>query len=239
MIDYEFHCREVYERGFTAIPSLFSPDDCAKMRALLMGYWESKGRPPMTGFGIPIHPLVEQIPEIATLYIKPEVVEILRRIFRDEVRLVHTGSRLSNETSGAAISWHHHYGWDEDDAHTRARISRLLGGVYVDGTQRDTGPLVVLPRQWNEPIGPPRGELTQAWPGEFEVMVPPGSFTIFDTALWHTARRGDRPGFRFLFGSHFQARGDHRPHPEDNTTPDITSLAQVRDTPVMRQLLAP
>lgn len=242
------HVNELYEQGFTALPGLFSAAECRQMRDIIDDYWRSQGSPSLAAadFGFTIHPMLTKVPAITPFLNRPEPVEIMRQALRDEVRLVHVGARVSGPQSVPRIAWHNHYTstepgqpsvWHADDLPKRDRIERLLGGVYVDGTLPDSGPLIVLPRRHNDPLGQPLGPPQEEWPGERKVQVPPGSFTIFDTALWHAAARGTGTAARRLWGSHYQGWNDSRPHPEDNLTLTPELEATARDLPVLKALI--
>jgi hypothetical protein len=216
---HRFHRQELEQRGFTSLPAFFGADDCAAMRRILDRLHADAGSPALAGWGIGIHPLFPRAPELAEFLRHPTLVGILSEALGGPVRCVHSGARLSDGTSNRSIGYHHHHrNWPETGIRTRTRLERLLFGVYVDGTGPDMGPLVVLPRGMRDPLIPPSGDPTSAEsaPGEVMLSHPPGTVSIFDTALWHTARRGASPGRRRLFGTHTQRCDETRPHEEDN-----------------------
>jgi hypothetical protein len=237
MIDIQARTREVYEQGYCLLPALYSEGDLVEMRRILDAYWEGLGSPELGGFGIGIHPLLEKVPAMTPYFVRQEFVDIIGAVLRDEVRLTHTGARISDETSATNIGWHNHYSWDASAIPGRRKIERVLGGVYVDGTTRQSGPLVVLPRRYNDPLSAPAAAHDAAWPGQLEVDAPPGSGIVFDTALWHTAARGTEPGRRRLFGAHYQGWSDPRPHPEDNVvgSPELERFKS--EMPLLRSIL--
>jgi len=237
MINIETKAQQVYEQGFCVLESVYNADEIAEAHRLLDGYWQEVGSPKLEGFGMGIHPLAEKVPEIIPLFGKQIVVDVMRTVLRDEVHLVHTGARLSNEDSAAAIGWHHHYGWDSTGITQRDTIERILGGVYPDGSNEEFGNLIVLPRAYNDPITQPSDDMVAEWPGQLVVEAPPGSVVIFDTALWHTARRGTKPGMRHLFGAHYQGWSTPTPHPEDNTCDVPLIEPHKRDNAALRSLL--
>lgn len=237
MTDPADAARQVDSRGFCVLPGLFSSTDCDRMTRLLRGHWERVGRPPLRGFGLAIHPLLQHVPEMAPFYATPALVEALAAVLRDDVRVAHTGARLANEESSASIGWHEHYAWEKAGVATRTRPERVLFNCYLHGSTAAAGPLVVMPRRLNDPIEPASADPHAAWPGEVVVEAPPGSVVIFDTALYHTARRGQQSGDRYLWGAHCQGRSNPRPHPEDNRAdaPLLRSYAQ--SVPLLRELL--
>ena len=151
--------------------------------------------------------------------------------------MTHAGARISDERSDAAIGWHEHYSWDKSAIPTRTRCERVLGGIYVDGSTAAAGNLIALPRRFNDPLGAAPGAPQAPWPNEVIVEAPPGSWSIFDTALWHTARRGSQPGKRRLFGCHFQAWSNPRPHPEDNDVNPPAIAGYKKTSPLLHGLL--
>lgn len=211
------HAQQFLEQGYCAYEGVLDAHEQDQIRAAMDGYWQAQGGAGTEkDFGFTIHPLLPAIPELAPFFAHPLIVETLRELFDDEVRLVHAGARMSNGASLPRIAWHNHYAWDESEILNRPRPTRALAGFYVDGTSVEAGPFIALPRTMSEPIGAPRGELFSAWAGENEVIMPPGSIAIFDTALWHAAKAGTRPEMRRLFGAHYQGWKNPRPHPEDN-----------------------
>ena len=202
-------------KGFCAYESVLSASEQDQIRRALDGYCQAKNGT-TEGFGVAIHPLLAQIPELAPFLAHPLIVDTLAAVLQDDVHLVHAGARVSNEASYPRLHWHQHYGWDESEVPGRPRPTRALAGFYVDGTSDESGPLIILPRRFDEPIGPMRGGEFEAWPGEVEINLAPGSISIFDTTLWHAAKTGTKPGLRRLFGAHFQGWSNPRPHIEDN-----------------------
>ena len=245
MIDVEKKAQEVYDNGFCILEAIYTPLEIAEMRDLMDTYWEEQGSPPMENWGFGIAPLAQKVPELIQYFSHPDVVAVLKAVLRDEVHLVHAGARMSGAESAPAIGWHHHYAWegydewDKNAIPTRPKIERVLGALYVDGSNAQSGPLVALPRGFQTPFQSPLGEMTDNWPGELKVEAPPGSMVVFDTTLWHTAHRGNTPGTRHLFGAHFQGWSDPRPHPEDNLCdgPQIEPFKE--DNPILRGLLEP
>jgi hypothetical protein len=143
---------------------------------------------------------------------------------------------MSDETSGSSlVHWHNHFHWDADSVRTRDRIGRVLSLIYPDGTGDDVGNLVVLPRGLNDPVQRIDKQAPHL-PGETAVRVAPGSVVIIDSALWHTARRGNRPGRRHLLGGQFQGWLTDRPHPDDHDV-DLPVIAGYKQDPVFRGLI--
>lgn len=215
-IDIKAKAQEVYEKGFCVLEAVYTEEEQAGMRKVLDGCWVANGSPAMPGFGFAIHPLMVKAPGCAPYFANPVVIDAMSEVLQDDVRLMHAGSRISNEDSVEQIGWHEHYAWDPAGLLGRDKVERILANIYVDGCSEGSGNLIVYPRAMNDPLGEPRGDSNARWPGEIVVDTPPGSVVIFCTALRHTAVRGSRPGFRHLFGGHYQGWNYEKPHREDN-----------------------
>jgi hypothetical protein len=203
----------IMEQGYCTIDSVFTPDECQDMRDRLQTYWRAQGAPPMKSFGFTIHPMLPRIPELKRFLIHPVLINAISEMFNEEAVLKHGGARMSDDRCEPAIGWHDHYAWDPARIPQRKRCERLLAGIYVDGSNAASGPLTAIPRRYNEPLGnAPQGDD----PREVAIDCPPGSIVIFDTALWHRAKRGNARAIRHLFGGHYMPKSDLRPHPEDN-----------------------
>ena len=237
-MDLQAKAKEVQEKGYCLFPGIYSNDEINEMRRLLDAHWEKIGHPSMAGFGVGIHPLFPQIPELAPFLAKKEVIQTADLVVGGRARLCHAGARLSNLESAPQIGWHHHYGnWDASLIPRRARCERVLTAIYVDGSNAAAGPLIVLPRRCDDPLESPRGDVHGQWPGQVVIEAPPGSGAIFDTAVWHTASRGSANAIRHIFGTHVQSWDDPRAHVEDNAVdvPEVRGL--VESNQVLRRLL--
>lgn len=207
--------RQLAEQGFCVVEAAHGPEALDHQEHLLFGVWEGRGKPPLAGFGLGVHPLLTHAPEMAPYYDCPAVEEVLEAAFGDRPRLCHTGARIASEASAANIGWHHHYGWEPQGASGRSRIERVVVNYYVKGVSPAIGSLWAIARRVDEPIPAPLGERSDDWPGQVELAVPAGAAVILDTALYHTATRGSAPGMRYHWGGHYQAWSDRRPHGED------------------------
>jgi len=237
MIDIQAKAEQVYEQGFCVLEAVYSEAEVRAVNQKLDDYWEQMGSPPMLGNGIFIHPLATNVPELMPFYDKQIAIETMKLVLRDDVRLAHTGSRMSNEESAENIGWHVHYSWDAQNLPRRDHIDRILAGCYADGSSPEVGPLIVLPRKFNDPLQEPLGDVMADWPGQVEVEAPPGSVIIFDTPLWHTAKRGTRPGLRHGFGAHYQGWNNPASHPEDNACEGPGTEEYKKQNPGLRSLL--
>lgn len=212
---------DLLDRGYCILESVHDAAATEHQEHLLYTEWARRGNPTLSGFGLGIHPLLQFVPEIAPYFDCPVVNTVLEAAFQDRPRLCHTGARIANEDSALNIGWHHHYDWDADLVNGRRKIERVVVNYYVKGVSPSLGSLWAIPRRVGEALSSPPGDRDQGWPGQVEVSVPPGSAVILDTALYHTATRGDLPGMRYHWGGHYQGWSHHRPHGEDMDMSDL------------------
>jgi hypothetical protein len=163
----------------------------------------------------------------------------MEEVLQDDVRLAHTGAAVFSNapTQPILTTWHDHYAWEiPPTGLQRENPERILCGAYIDGSDREIGPLIVLPRQLNDSVEA-KGDGDAVWEGEAEVVMPPGTAVIFDTAVWHCSRRGTSKGPRHIWGGHYQGWSNPTPHPEDNTA-DNPIVNEHRDKlPLLRAML--
>jgi hypothetical protein len=215
--------RTLFDQGYCIIESVHDAAATEHQEQLLYAEWARRGKLPLSGFGLGIHPLLELVPDIAPYFDCTVVNTLLEAAFQDHPRLCHAGARIANEDSALNIGWHHHYNWNEDLVEGRRKIERVVVNFYVKGVSPSLGSLWTIPRRVGETISPPLDEPNQDWPGQVEVSVPPGSAVILDTALYHTATRGHAPGMRYHWGGHYQGWSNHQPHGEDMDMDHIIS----------------
>ena len=232
--------QDLLERGYCILESVHDTAETEHQEQLLEAEWVRRGRPLLSGFGLGIHPLSQHVPDILPYFDCPPVHQVLAVAFQDRPRLCHTGARIANEDSALNIGWHHHYGWDADLLPGRAVIERVVVNFYVKGVSPALGLLWAIPRHVGEALGPEPAARDQEWPGQIEVSVPPGSAVILDTALYHTATRGQSPGMRFHWGGHYQGWSNPRPHGEDmDMSAVVDDQALLARHPGLKQLVEP
>ncbi len=232
--------RQLGEVGYCMVVGAHGAEALAHQEKLLYGVWERRGKPPLAGFGLGVHPLLTHAPEFAGYFDCPAVEAVLAAAFGDRPRLCHTGARIANEDSAANIGWHHHYGWEPEGVSGRSRIERVVVNYYVKGVSPDIGSLWAIPRRLEEPIPAPLGERSVDWPGQVELAVPPGAAVILDTALYHTATRGSAAGMRYHWGGHYQGWSDPRPHREDMDLSEWAVRTELLERhPGLKRLLVP
>ncbi|MBI4530511.1 MAG: phytanoyl-CoA dioxygenase family protein [Candidatus Latescibacteria bacterium] len=239
MIDVKSKAREVNERGYCILEAVYNEDECQRMRVALESLCDERGGLTPDIAHRTFHPFLPLRPEMGPFFAKVEVVETITEVLQDDVRFAHSGGRVSGEyPKPFMMPWHNHYSWEiPPGGLNRSKPERIICNIYVDGSTPEVGQLVVLPRSLNDPIDQPFQDQWVDWPGQTVVYAPPGSVVIFDTALWHTAKRGNRPGYRHLCGGHYQGWHNTKPHHEDNNS-DSPGLAQYkRDLSVLHRLI--
>ena len=239
MFDLKSKAREVSERGYCVLESVYDDCECEQMRAIFKQLCDDKNGFSSEQPKISFHPLLEWAPEMALFFAKAVVVDAMAEVFQDDVRLAHSGAAVFNNglVEETLTRWHIHYAWEVSPTGLqRDNPERVLCNIYVDGSSSDIGPLIVLPRRLNDSVEP-KGDVGEGWDGQVAVSVPPGSAVIFDTAVWHCSKRGSSSELRHLWGGHYQGWSNPTPHPEDNTAENPTVAAFKTVLPVLRGLL--
>lgn len=239
MIDLKSKAREVSERGYCLIESAYDEKECDQIRTVFKELREKRGGFSAEQTSMGFHPLLELGPEMAPFYEKSILVDAMAEVLQDDVRLAHTGAAVFSNAPSQPIltTWHDHYAWEiPPTGLQREHPERILCGAYVDGSDREIGPLIVLPRQLNDSVEA-KGDGDAVWEGQEEVVMPPGTAVIFDTAVWHCSRRGTSRGPRHIWGGHYQGWSNPTPHPEDNSA-DNPVVNEYRDKlPLLRAML--
>ena len=221
------------ERGYCVVERSLDAAGRRVAAEVLDGLIEG-GQARDVGNGYVIHPLVTRDARIQPLFLDPTVLGIMAAVFQDEPLLKHSGSRVTDGHHTSRLGWHiHPFTRDEQQIQPGGprrgeRPRRVLCNWYVEGLSPETGPLLLLPRRYDDPLAPPIADRTGPWPGEVAVSCPPGSAVIFSIDMWHAALPGTGGGRRRLFGGHFQGRNDRLPHVED----------QVQEGPVVEEGIA-
>ncbi|NKB65581.1 MAG: hypothetical protein GKR89_00845 [Candidatus Latescibacteria bacterium] len=214
--------QQVFEQGYTVLEAVYSPTECVQIERILLESWERDGNRSMGGvFGCIFHPALKYAPELAPFYGREEIVKVMREVLDDEVCLAHSGALLANQAR-QFCGWHCHLNRDQADkpydkpAGYGRRVERLLGNVYLHGSNEKVGQLLVWKRRVTEDWDLPRPDRQAEWEGQTVVECPPGSIVIFDTALWHAARPPQEPCLRIIWGGHYTGKTCTVPHREDN-----------------------
>ncbi|HYE05610.1 MAG TPA: hypothetical protein VEL07_08760 [Planctomycetota bacterium] len=216
----------ILEQGFVSLPGLMPPADRAAAGRVLDDLIDRGEAGDHPGFGYAIHPLLTRDRRLGRWIADPLLLEICSAVIGDEAVIVHSGSRVvdaRHRIEGGRLPWHNHAATPAlreiapGDPRRGTRPKRLLFGWTFDGSDAETGALVIIPRRFDDPLAPPSADRKAAWPGEVEVDQPPGTAGIFTLDLWHSAKwpvAGARR--RRGMGCHVQGRNDPAPHPEDH-----------------------
>ncbi len=234
---------EVAERGYVVLESVFGAAECAEIGALMAEAARAIGDPGTGEFGLVLHPLLDLAPRMAPFYANPEVIGAVRAALGADPRLAHSGGLIGG-IARVFTGWHYHRSdaideaaWSLDPSRRGDGVRHVLANVYLDGSDDDLGPLLVVPRDAHDPLAPPSQDRRSEWPSQIALRVPPGSVVVFDQSVWHAARaaRVDRP--RRLFGGHYQPWCDPTPHREDQCH-DLARLEPwLRALPDLERLL--
>ena len=239
MFDLKSKAREVSKLGYCVLESVYDDRECEQMRGIFKQLCADKNGFSSEQPTISFHPLLEWGPTMAPFFARAIVVDAMAEVFQDDVRLAHSGAAVFNNAlvGETLTNWHVHYAWEVPPTGLqRENPERVLCNIYVDGSDPHIGPLIVLPRRLNDSVDS-KGDVQEEWEGQVEIVVPPGSAVIFDTAVWHCSKRGSSSELRHLWGGHYQGWSNSTPHPEDNTAENSTVAAFKAELPVLQGLL--
>jgi hypothetical protein len=210
---------EMRERGYCVVEDAWSNEEGCRVRNLFDRLLERviahRGEDCFSGFGCKVLSLWHREPRVREFFEAPPILGFLEHAFEDQARYKMTGVRWSTLVSQPRIIWHDHYYWDPALLAQRTRFERISLNCYLEGSTREMGPLIVLPRAFRDPLHAHRDDPCAPISGEVEVEVPPLSVVFMDSALEHCARRGTSPRVRTMWGGQAQARSCRRAHPQD------------------------
>lgn len=210
---------DLRERGYCVLEEAWSPEEGRRIHGLLDRLLEKALEPDragaFTGFGCKLLSLRYEEPAMREYYDSPTVRGFLEHALEDEVSFKMTGVRWSTLDSDPRVIWHDHFYRDPGLLARRSGFERLAFNCYLDGSTQESGPLIVSPRAFHDPLHAPSTDVRAPRPEEIEVEVPPLSIVFMDSALYHCARRGTSGDVRTMWGGQAQARSCSRAHPED------------------------
>jgi hypothetical protein len=217
--------RELFERGYTVFERAYSTEEVDYFRDRLTRVYDEIGRPKLSAnppyqptpdveigpAGIVFHKLTTHYPDMAARLYKRHIIDTIRGLLGDDMRLELPAGALSDSTR-PFFDWHVHIG-GVDDAYfdnkrvytTFERSERVTVLLYLDDLTEENGRLLVYPRKLTDPTAPPYDVKREAWPGQIEIACPRGSMVVIEQCTWHAARQKRSPGVRGFIGSYFAA----------------------------------
>ncbi len=244
--------RELREQGYTVFERAYSEEEVDFLRSRLVGAWQSIGSPPLRSdpptrpypdvelgpAGVVFHGITNRFPEMAPRLYKPEIIDVLRGLLGDDMRLELPAGALS-DASRPFFDWHTHIDGVDDAFYENRRVFttfqrslRVTHLLYLDDLTPENGRLLVYPRRITDPTNPPFDPKVQEWEGRVEIACPRGSVVVIEQCTWHAAYPKRSPGMRGFIGSYFAASAA-RPTPW--TDPKLSSWQG--DDPLFRSLI--
>lgn len=248
------HSNELLEQGFSVFEKAWTDAEVDQIRALLESRYEE--HPPRTPWGLSDEMLADTVrlsytgltflgllqerPEIASLVLKPQILDAMRDVLGPDMQLELVGGLVTDETR-PFFSWHMHIGnydggliqssgnWPVID--NARRITTLL---YLNDIDEDGGLLLAYPRRIGDPTAPPFDPSLEHWEGQAEIRIPRGSLVAMEQCTWHTALPMKRPGRRMFLGCSFRAGWEPKPSWHDH---NLTAVAARH--PLFASVVAP
>lgn len=207
------------------LPGLYREEDVQAVRACLLDLHRSVESPlagqasrPAPGPGVEVSPagmvfhrLAAERPDIVPRLLHATAVEVVRGLLGDDMVLELLAGVVSDHRR-PFFEWHTHVGGVDDESTgynrefpTFTKSERVTMLHYVEGLTDDNGPLLVLPRRVDEGTEAPYPTAQEQWPGQVELLCPPGSVVILEQSTWHAACRRKTPGIRLYTGFYFAA----------------------------------
>lgn len=249
------HAKELLEQGFSVFEKAWTDAEVDRIRELLESRYEEL--PPRTPWGrrdmplsdtvmlnytgVTFYGLLQERPEIASLLLKPEILDELRGVLGPDMRLEVVGGAVTDETR-PFFAWHTHIGgYDDGEIQSSGnwpvidnarRITTLL---YLDDIDEAGGLLLTYPRRVGDPTAPPFDPSLEHWEGQAEIRIPRGSLVAMEQCTWHTALPMTRPGRRMFLGCSFRAGWEPMPSWQDHSLAAAAArhplIASVVDAP--------
>lgn len=213
--------RSLQDYGFYVVERSLSEEKAAQTAQVLDELIARGKAAQLEGFGYHLSPACNFDARLGDVYAEPRVLAVAEALFQDEARLTSSGARVSDRSDMPRLTWHTHpfspeeEPTEENPLRAGTPISHLVYGWYMEGCSPESGPLIVLPRRYDDVVNRAIGGANEAWPNEVAVNCAPGSCVLFTTDLWHSALAGSSERRRHLLGGHLQAAGDTRVHKED------------------------
>ncbi|KIG13123.1 hypothetical protein DB30_00501 [Enhygromyxa salina] len=220
---YEAALRHV---GYAVLPGVYSEAYLRQATAELDRLYSELGRPPMSCSGRRQHPhptvngfttpvgvtlakLLAHAPTLTSGFLHPKVLDAVRHVLGDDLRIETTGATISDDTR-PIHAWHRHIGGPDEDMPEAERpgrvdpdrIGRLSLLIYLHELGPETGSLLVYPRKLSDPLECPfPNDLHQQWPGQVALSGPPGTAVLVEERTWHASLPRTGPGTRRFLGA--------------------------------------
>ena len=167
----------------------------------------------VTSAGLVLTGLLERLPAHRQALIPAALCRAVQDLLGHDALVEVVGAMVSTNAR-PFFGWHTHLdGRDEGERvqtgvwPTPQGLRRVLTLLYLDDVDDDGGPLLVLPRQLDDPTRPPGLLDTPDWPGHVRLQPRAGTLVAIDERTWHAVLPMRRPGSRTVLAVYFAARG--------------------------------
>ena len=223
--------RDIVERGFAVFEDVVDPEGVQTLRRAVDEMLEVIDPPryyaaqtemvsdnvAVTSTGLAISRILDTRPELRPRMVHAPVLDALREVLGDDMRLELAGAVVSDETR-PFFRWHTHIDGEEEGSRVRVGawrpvegVERVLTLLYLQDLDDTTGPLYVLPRRAGDPTPPPHDLDAQEWPGMIELRPRAGTLVALEQCTWHAAKSLTAPGLRVFMGCYFASPSTARP----------------------------
>ncbi len=239
--------RELEARGFAVLPTRLAPGELETLSSALDRLRADVGAVRLyaeddvvlgddvkvSPVGLTFFGVLGRAPELASLFVREDVVPILREVLGSELELEQACGVISDE-SRPFFFWHNHVGGiDGEDFRARAplapsRIERLVVTFYATPLDTAHGAMLLHPRAVGDALWPPHPPGRTPWPDATVLDAPAGSIVVLDEATWHAVAPMEASGVR-RFVAFFVRRADLPPTRRVDTTiaPALAADAQL------------
>ena len=138
MFDLKSKARDVIERGYCVLESVYDDREREQMHAIFKQLCDDKNGFSSEQPTISFHPLLEWGPKMAPFFAKAVVVDAMAEVFQDDVRLAHSGAAVFNNAlvEETLTHWHVHYAWEGSPNRASAGESGAGALQYLRGRIR-------------------------------------------------------------------------------------------------------
>lgn len=251
-LDPAAHAQEILDQGFTVFERAFDEAWVDATRAEILADYEALGRPPLWSrdsqqlgedvivcmAGLTVHGLLPRYPERGKSLMRPEIIEVFRRVLGDDMHMEVAGWVISDKRR-PFFDWHIHADGQDDSYHLERgfwpkidTVQRLMALLYLDDLDNERGPLLIHPHTVGDPLDPPYDTGLRDWDGQVELELPRGTLIAIDQCTWHAVRQQLSEGPRIWICCTFASHGAPRCGWFDERLLDYES-----DDPVLQSVL--